>query len=106
MAECGKTTKIVRSNERVVVGHENSWDYIPEEYLPCTNEKPCYCYGRLCLIGGTCSSGHVYLDGRPIAGVSLNKCNKERICNDLGFQDFAAKDFPNRCVFIDSYVRS
>ena len=96
MLECGKTSKIVRTDARVIVRHDNT-----DEYLPCTNEKPCYCYGRLCLIGGNCSSGYVYLDGRPIAGVSLNNCNKKTICNDLGFQNFAATDLPNRCVFID-----
>ena len=68
------------------------------EYLPCSNEKPCYCYGRLCLIGGNCSSGLIYLDGRPISGIHLKDCDKTKICKDLGFQTYARKNLPNKYV--------
>ena len=68
------------------------------KYLPCSNEKPCYCYGRLCLIGGNCSSGFIYLDGRPITGMQLKNCDKTRICKELGFQDFAVNNLPNKYV--------
>ena len=70
------------------------------EFLPCSNEKPCHCYGRLCLIGGNCSSGFIYLDGRPIVGPTpLKTCDKTRICKELGFQDFTVKNSPNKYVF-------
>ena len=90
IVECGKTSTVVRSNALVI----NS----TTEYLPCSNEKPCYCYGRLCLIGGNCSSGFIYLDGRPISGIHLKHCDKARICKEMGFQNFNQNNFPKKLV--------
>ena len=32
----------------------------------CNGEKECFCKGELCLIGGTCSSGNMFVGGKPI----------------------------------------
>ena len=56
--------------------------------MKCSASKPCYCYGRLCLVSttGKCSEGNVFIDGRPICGTAAGweKLGKQ-ICQELGF---------------------
>ena len=56
--------------------------------MKCSALKPCYCYGRLCLVSttGKCTEGNVFIDGRPICGAvaGWEKLAKH-ICQELGF---------------------
>ena len=61
--------------------------------LPCSAKRPCYCYGKICLRGGKCSSGNVYMEGHPILNrlwtktEDIAKRNSLIICNHLGFRN-------------------
>jgi len=54
--------------------------------LPCTENKPCYCYGDICLTEGSgCSNGHVYQSGKPVCNTIWNNKGGNVVCNALGF---------------------
>ena len=57
--------------------------------MECTTKSPCYCYGKICLVGRSCSEGNVFLDGRPICGADSgwDKQIGRAICTELGFKD-------------------
>lgn len=85
--ECGNTSKFVTNIT------------VRGNMVHCSNAAPCYCHDRICLHGGKCSSGNVYLDGKPFCGFpswrTKNPLIPERIyeghmiCNDLGFPTVA-----------------
>ena len=59
--------------------------------MKCSPSKPCYCYGKICLVSNTksCSEGNVFLDGRPVCGAEYgwDKRIGRAICQELGFKD-------------------
>ena len=55
--------------------------------INCTARTPCYCYGQVCLRGGSCSSGNVYLRARPFYGKTWkNESASLVVCKQLGFR--------------------
>ena len=61
-----------------------------DEYtMKCSESKPCYCYGRICLTGGrNCSEGNVFISGRPVCGANIGwdtAFAATIVCKDLGF---------------------
>ena len=74
---CGRTTRITT--------HIEQYD------IACSEEEPCHCYGRLCLVGSqTCSEGNVFIDGRPLCGVpgGWDKTFAgTMVCKELGFRN-------------------
>ena len=85
IAVCGLTKEITRN-----LSYASDNPKYPFN-LPCNAHTPCYCYGEVCLRGQSCSSGNVYVQGRPV----LNKlwmANEETanknsliVCQQLGF---------------------
>ena len=75
--ECGKTTEITKK--------------IDKYKLVCSKQKPCYCYGRICLTGSqTCSEGNIFINGRPLCGVSSGWDKTfagSMACKQLGFRN-------------------
>ena len=76
---CGKTTRMV-TNFKYNGGGE----------IVCTRDKPCHCYGRICLVGSkTCSEGYVLFDAKPICGVASGWKKEDAgqvVCEQLGFR--------------------
>ena len=61
--------------------------------MECSPDKPCYCYGKICLVPKDktmdCNQGNVFIKATPLCG-SLNTWNKKVgkiICQELGFRD-------------------
>ena len=79
---CGKTTR-VEKNFFV--------NKISRDRITCSPEQPCHCYGRVCLIGSqNCNEGNVFLDGKPICGISgawRAQDIGKALCKELGFRD-------------------
>ena len=79
---CGKTKKMTQN---FVVS------IYSKHQMVCTADRPCYCYGKICLVSnkGNCYEGYVFIDGRPFcgAGVGWNKRVGRAICQELGFRN-------------------
>ena len=54
--------------------------------LAC-GDKECHCYGNICLVGKTCSEGHVYVSGTPVCNTLWGKHGRTVTCKALGFID-------------------
>ena len=61
--------------------------------MKCSNSKPCFCYGKLCLVPNTkdeCNKGNAFLIGTPVCGVAYGwekDVLGKILCHELGFQD-------------------
>ena len=85
-AECGKTRRMT-ANFTVIKDHT---DQNLNSKMKCTDRKPCFCYGKLCLVSedGKCNQGNVFIEGTPVCGPSANwnEMLGELICQELGFR--------------------
>ena len=51
----------------------------------CNNEQFCYCSGNICLTGGNCTSGNVFLGGKPICDGFWGIEDANVVCKSIGF---------------------
>ena len=61
--------------------------------MKCTSDKPCFCYGKLCLVPENrkdCNKGNVFIAGTPLCGVHYGWTKEllgKIVCQELGFRD-------------------
>ena len=59
--------------------------------MRCSEEKPCYCHGKICLVSDkdSCTSGNVFIEGAAVCGPEkyFTKDLGRTICQQLGFRD-------------------
>ena len=78
--ECGKTKQM---RYRFIVNKD-----VADSEMDCSSSKHCYCYGKICLVGQSCSAGNVFVNGKPFCGVKSAWSTKigQAICKELGFE--------------------
>ena len=61
--------------------------------MECSDSKPCYCYGKICLVPKDatmdCKQGNVFIKATPLCGApsAWNEKAGKIICQELGFRD-------------------
>ena len=48
----------------------------PETNGRCFNQRPCHCYGNICLGGGGPTEGNVFVDGQPVCNHCWDGINR------------------------------
>ena len=46
--------------------------------------SPCFCYGKICLGGGSATEGNVFVNGQPICDDHWSSEDAEVVCRQIG----------------------
>ena len=71
----------------------------------CSQKEPCFCKDDVCLVGGTCRSGNIYIAGQPISDHPLpyawDVTGANVVCKELGYLGGVPTHFSkyvNNCI--------
>ena len=66
----------------------------------CNNISQCFCKGNVCISGGNCASGNVFIRGAPVCDDSWDLTDANVLCKEIGFFGAIAATTNSRWVVI------